>query len=102
MCPGFMFVPRKPWPFGNEHHMVCSCLTGIMWGIDMVEGKDRPRDLGQQQFHDLGATVGLLLRLLLPIFNLGMMVILDSDFGVLKGIVELQKNGVYATALIKK
>ena len=101
-CPGFMFVPRKPWPFGNEYHTVCCCLSGIMWGIDMVEGKDRPRDLGQQQFDDLGATVGLLLRLLLPIFNLGMMVILDSGFCVLKGIVELQKNGVYASALIKK
>ena len=35
-------------------------------------------------------------------FNLGMMVILDSGFCVLKGIVELQKNGVYASALIKK
>ena len=102
LCPGFMFVPRKPWPFGNEYHTVCCCLTGIMWGIDMVEGKDRPRDLGQQQFHDLGATVGLLLHLLLPIFNLGMMVILYSGFGVLKGIVELQKNRVYTTALIKK
>ena len=19
-CPGFMFVPQKPWPFGNEYH----------------------------------------------------------------------------------
>ena len=47
-------------------------------------------------------TVGLLLHLLLPIFNLGVMVILDSGICVLKGIVELQKNGVYASALIKK
>ena len=39
-CPGFMFVPRKPWPFGNEYHSVCCCLSGIMWGIDLVEGKD--------------------------------------------------------------
>ena len=39
-CPGFMFIPRKPWPFGNEYHRVCCCLSGIMWGIDMVEGKD--------------------------------------------------------------
>ena len=101
-CPGFMFIPRKPWPFGNEYHMVCCCSSGIMWGIDMVEGKDRPCDLGQQQFDDLGATVGFLLCLLLPIFNLGMMVILDSGFCVLKGIVELQKNGVYTSALIKK
>ena len=21
-CPGFMFVPQKPWPFGNEYHTV--------------------------------------------------------------------------------
>ena len=40
MCPGFMFIPRKLWPFGNEYHTVCCCLSGIMWGIDMVEGKD--------------------------------------------------------------
>ena len=39
-CPGFMFIPRKPWPFGNEYHLVCCCLSGIMWGIDLVEGKD--------------------------------------------------------------
>ena len=22
-CPGFMFVPRNPWPFGNEYHSIC-------------------------------------------------------------------------------
>ena len=21
-CPGFMFVPQKPWPFGNEDHTI--------------------------------------------------------------------------------
>jgi hypothetical protein len=20
-CPGYMFVPRKPWPFGTEYHI---------------------------------------------------------------------------------
>ena len=60
-CPGFMFVPRKPWPFGNEYHTVCCCLSGIMWGIDLVEGKDRPRQLGQLQYDKLGSMVGLLL-----------------------------------------
>ena len=38
---------------------------GIMWGIDLVEGKDHP---GQSQYDDLGMTVGLLLQLLAPIF----------------------------------
>ena len=24
-CPGFMFVPQKPWAFGNEYHDVGCC-----------------------------------------------------------------------------
>ena len=93
-CPGFMFVPCKPWPFGNEYHMVCCCLSGIMWGIDLVEGKDHPRQLGQHEYGELGSTVGLLVRMLFPIFHLGFVVILDSGFCVLKEIVELHKKGV--------
>ena len=46
MCPRFMFVPRKPWPFGNEYHTLCCCTSGIMWGIEVVEGKDRPAQIG--------------------------------------------------------
>ena len=101
-CPGFMFVPCKPWPFGNEYHMVCCCLSGIMWGIDLVEGKDHPQQLCQLEYEELGSTVGLLLRMLFPIFHLGFVVILDSGFCGLKGIVELRKKGVFAGALIKK
>ena len=91
-CPGFMFVPRKPWPFGNEYHSVCCCTSGIIWGIGMVEGKDHPRQLGQPEHDNLGSTVGLLLRILTPIFFKGFIVILDSGFCVLKGIVELRKK----------
>ena len=101
-CPGFMFVPRKPWPFGNKYHTVCCCLSVIMWGIDLVEGKDHPRQLGQLEYEELGSMVGLLLRMLFPIFHLGFVVILDSGFCVLKGIVELPKKGVFASALIKE
>ena len=101
-CPGFMFVPCKPWPFGNEYHSVCCCLSGIMWGIDLVEGKDRPNELGKKEGDEKGPTIGLLLRMLAPIFNLGFMVILDSGFCVLKAIIELRKKGVFASALIKK
>ena len=101
-CPGFMYIPRKPWPFGNEYHMVCCCATGMMWGIDLVEGKDHLHQMGQQKYDDLGATVGLLLQLFAPIFFKGFIFILDSGFCVLKGIIELCKKGVFASALIKK
>ena len=58
--------------------------------------------MGQQKYDDLGATVGLLLQLLAPIFFKGFIVILDSGFCVLKGIIELHKKCVFASALIKK
>ena len=90
--PGFMFVPRKPWPFGNEYHTVCCCSSGNMWGIGLVEGKDQPPELGQQQYGNLGATVRLLLCLFVPIFHLGFVVVLDSSFCVLKGIIELREK----------
>ena len=100
-CPGWMFVPRKPWLFGNEYHTVCCSLSGILWQMELVEGKDAPSQL-VPKFNNQGKTVGLLLRVLEPIFGKGHMVVLDSGFCVLKGIVELKKRGVYASALIKK
>ena len=100
-CPGWMFVPRKPWPFGNEYHTVCCSLSGILWQMELVEGKDSPSEI-IPKFNNQGITVGLLLRVLEPIFGKGMVIILDSGFCVLKGIVELKKRGVYASALIKK
>ena len=101
-CPSFMFAPCKPWLFGNEYHTMCCCLSGIMWGIDLVEEKDCPPQLGQQQYEKFSSTVGLLLQMLSAIYHKGFVVILDSRFCVLKGIIELRKNGVFASALIKK
>ena len=101
-CPGFMFVPRKPWPMGNEYHSICCGLSGIMYWVELVEGKDAPPERGPLEFAGLGKTVGLMLRMCHPIYHTGKLVILDSGFCVLKGIVELKKVGVFASALIKK
>ena len=38
--PGYVFCPRKPHPFGNEHHTICCGICGILFGVEMVEGKD--------------------------------------------------------------
>ena len=101
-CPGWVFCPRKPHPFGNEYHSACCGITGIMFVIEMVEGKDRPPDLGPALFEELGKTAGLLLRMLQSIFNTGRYVVLDSGFCVLAAVCALFKKGVYAGALIKK
>jgi hypothetical protein len=101
-CPGWMVVPRKPHPFGNEYHTVACAKSGVLWQVELVEGKDRPRQLGPPEFHDLGKTVGLMLRLTRPIWHTGKHVVMDSGFCVLKGIIEMRKKGVFGAALIKK
>ena len=102
-CPGFMFVPRKPWPFGNEYHTICCALSGVMYQLEIVEGKDRPREMGKPEYESMGGpTIGLLLRLTKCIWGTGRIIVLDSEFCVLQAIIELAKFGIYAAALIKK
>ena len=38
-CPGWVYCPRKPHPFGNEYHSACCAITGVMFAIEIVEGK---------------------------------------------------------------
>jgi hypothetical protein len=101
-CPGWVFCPRKPHPMGNEYHSMACGLCSIMFAIDLVEGSDRPKELPSQDPARFGPTVSLLLRMCQGIYHSGRVVILDSGFCVLKGIVELFKRGVYAGAVIKK
>ena len=67
-----------------------------------MEGKDTPKERGPKELSELGKTVGLLLRLCRFLWGTSSAVILDSGLCVLKGIVELRKKGVFASALIKK
>ena len=101
-CPGWVFCPRKPYPFGNEYHTMCCALSAIMFVIDLVEGKQRPKELPSRDPNRFGNTVSLLLRMTNTIVGSGKVIILDSGFCVLKGITELMKRGIYAGALIKK
>lgn len=102
-CPGFMFVPRKPHPLGNEYHTACCGESGILYAMELVEGKSRPPERLKDPFDAKGEnTVGLLTRLSDSLSGTGKVVILDSGFCVLKGLVELRKKGIFAAALIKK
>jgi hypothetical protein len=74
----------------------------IMYAINFVEGSDMPPQRPRDPNERLGKTVSLLLCLCKSIYSRGFVVILDSGFCVLQGIVELWKKGVYAAAVIKK
>ena len=59
--PGFMFVPQKALPFGNEWHTIACGMSRILFAVELVEGKDQPLEQPASQFENLGKTVGLLL-----------------------------------------
>mmetsp|Transcript_29007 Transcript_29007/g.44579 ORF Transcript_29007/g.44579 Transcript_29007/m.44579 type:complete len:123 (+) Transcript_29007:326-694(+) len=86
-CPGFMFVPRKPWPFGNEWHTIACGHSNVLFQVELVKGKDFPKEQPMPEFNELGKTVGLLLCLTKPLWGTGKIVILDSGFCVLQGLL---------------
>ena len=98
-CPGWIFCPRKPHPFGNEYHSICCGKSGIMYWIELVEGKDCPKEIKNSR---IAGTAGLLLRACASLASSGKIVILDSGFCVLQALLELRKIGVFASAVIKK
>lgn len=60
-CLGWVFCPRKPHPFGNKYHTLCCGYSKILFWCEMVEGKDRPAEVGNPKDDKHGKTVGLLL-----------------------------------------
>ena len=76
-----------------------------MWnffGMKIVEGKYKKKEIGKDKYHEYGNTGRLLLRLCIPLFMNGKVVILDSGFCVLLVVIALKKMGVLSSALIKK
>lgn len=102
-CPGFICIPRKPWPFGNEWHTIACGKSGILFFVELVKGQDRPAWMGNKKYDEKGGpTVGLMLRMTEPIWHSSRVVVMDSGFCVLLGVIELKKKGLFGTALIKK
>ena len=58
--------------------------------------------MGKKEHDNKGRTIGTLLRLTEPVWGTGKIVVLNSGFCVLQGLIELKKKGVYAHALIKR
>ena len=67
-----------------------------------MEGKDALHQAPPKAYDVFGKTIGLLMRLTHSKWHTGNVVVLDSRFCVLQGIVELCKKGVFVAAQIKK
>ena len=66
-----MFVPRKPWPFGNENHDAGCVDSDIIWALELRKGKDHPTQLNNKEFDKLSKTIGTLLCLTKPVWGSG-------------------------------
>ena len=60
-CLGWVFCSRKPHPFGNEYHTICCCMSGILYQVEMVEGKDHPKEIPADDMDNMVKTIWLLL-----------------------------------------
>ena len=85
--PGWMCVPRKPHPFGQEAKNGCCGETGIMICFEIYEGKDRMKL--KKFVAEYGATCAQTLRLVEPWAATGRCVVADSWFGSVNSAIAL-------------
>ena len=60
-------------------------FASIVWRSQIVEGKDRPTQLGPKKWEKLGNTVGLMIRMRDLIFQLVSVLCLTMDFVCQRG-----------------
>ena len=97
-----MFVPHKPHPFGNDYHTIACAKYKAIYNVETVEGKDRPRAMGKKESEEKGVMAGLMVCITKPLWGTGKVVVLDSDFCVLEGLLSTVEKGVLGSAFIKK
>ena len=105
-APGWTVVKRKPHPMGNEYHTTACCNTKIIFHIEIVEGKDQPKEgphaTGKFE-EEFGSKMGaLVVRMMEGVRGSGRCVILDSGFGYVPSVVQLKNKGLFSKAYIKK
>ena len=86
-CTGFIFVPRKSHLVRIEYHIITDGLCGILFVMEIFEGKEKPKERGKYKYHEYGNTGILLLILCIPLSMTGNVVILYSGFCALLSVI---------------
>ena len=92
-----MFIPHNPHPFGNEYHTIACAKSKVIYNVEIVEGKDRPRVMGKKEFEEKGATAGLTVRMKNPLWETGKVVVMDRRSCVMEGLISMVENGMVPT-----
>ena len=82
--------------------MLWRCDNNVQMGV--AEEGDRPKELGHPEFQtELGtSTISLMCRMKKTLCGTGKMVIMDSDFCVLIGLIGKFYRGLYGSVLVNE
>ena len=96
-------MPSKPHPMGNGCRSTACCLSGVMWSIEMREGKDRSPELNKPLYEGAHGKIGSVLTRMCESAHIsGKSIILHSGFCVLKAIISLMSYVMFSSSLIEK
>ena len=86
--PGWILCSWKTDQFGNECHTACCKFFGILFVVELVEGKAHTYQSCTLEFEDLDKNnVVLLFCMMKSYCGTGRYVIIDSGFCVFKGLI---------------
>ena len=94
--PDWLFLLRKPHPFGNNWHTICCAMSVVVFFVELVERKDQTTKIGKPELEaDYVATGG-------DDDVYEKVTIWYSLFCVLKGLVGMLAHVVYGKTVIQK
>ena len=103
---GWIVVKRKPHPMGNEYHTTACCQSKVIFWIELVQGKDAPKEGEHKEMEferEFGSKVAaLVVRMTKSVWGSGRTVMMDSGFGYIPSVVQLRAKGLFSTTVIKK
>ena len=94
--------PHKPHHFGIKYHNIVCELSKVIYHVDIIDYKDRPQGMVQKEFNEKGEMKGLTVRMIKPVRGTGKVVIMDSGFCILEGLVLMVENDVLGSAFVNK
>lgn len=92
-------IQRKPEGIGAEMKALCDSDTGIIMGLDIMEGKTRQQE---KPYHaEFGEGTAVLLRLCKKYNGSGRVVHADSAFSSVKTLLALRERGLFFMGMVK-
>ncbi|OWY95099.1 hypothetical protein PHMEG_00034987, partial [Phytophthora megakarya] len=93
-------IARKPEGKGTELKSIADGESGVLLGLELVEGKDRQR--AKQYYREYGEGTAVVLRLAAPYKGSGRTIVADSAFASVKTLVQLEAHlGLYFMGMVK-